>query len=82
MALSTTSPSLEEVKEALQEYFAPDGSEQFTNIYVKIRRKNDDGEIIEKLLTNFQIVVEGERSRQETDAVQIFDFIDDPDDDE
>lgn len=81
MAKSTVCPTKEELREALEEYFAPEGFESFDRIYIKVIREDEDGNRVEKLLSDPQVVLEGERKRKETEDIDLFDFKEESSDD-
>lgn len=82
MAQNTTYPTESEVLEALQEYFAPDGSETFEKFHIRVSSTDGDGNRVEKIITDAQIVLEGTRSRMKPEGVTLFDFVEEYDDDE
>lgn len=76
MAKIQISPTKKEVLEALEEYFAPQGFDNFENLYVEVEKTNSDGQSVAKIINDARIVVEGERDRVSKQEVDVFDELD------
>ena len=57
-AVITSSPDPEDILEALSLYYFPDGSTEFTEMHVKLIKKDKDGNEISKLISPSKFVIQ------------------------
>ena len=57
-AVITSSPDPEDILEALSLYYFPDGATEFTEMHVKLIKKDKDGNEVSKLVSPSKFVIQ------------------------